>query len=185
MGLAIARAAIAAGHSATLITTIRNSEFGIRNSELKIVCVESAAEMFEAVKKHFPRCDCLVMAAAVADYAPEKKSKIKIKKFKRVLSLKLKPTVDILAWAGKNKRKNQHVCGFSLDDRNLRANAEKKLREKEIDMIIANPPAVIGSPRCRLWVKEVGGKWLPMAETMKRTAAARLIRIIEQSTQAE
>ena len=47
---------------------------------VEIVRVESAAEMFEAVKQHFPQCDCLIMAAAVADYTPAHPAKTKLKK---------------------------------------------------------------------------------------------------------
>ena len=59
------------------------------------------------VKKFFNKCNCLIMAAAVSDYKPVKKSKVKIKKSKRDLVIKLKPTVDILGWAGKQKVRRQ------------------------------------------------------------------------------
>src|SRR4030042_2968045 len=106
MGYALALAATKAGHKVTLISA----------SDLQppvgvdFVGVDSAAEMFAAVKKSFAKCDCLIMAAAVSDYTPIKKSKTKIKKSNRNLIIKLKPTVDILKWAGKSKKKNQIVA---------------------------------------------------------------------------
>ncbi|MHC4329100.1 MAG: phosphopantothenoylcysteine decarboxylase domain-containing protein, partial [Planctomycetota bacterium] len=66
--------------------------------------VESTHEMFEAVKKYFTRCDCLIMAAAVADYTPVHPAKTKTKKSERHLTIRLKPTPDILKWAGKHKK---------------------------------------------------------------------------------
>ena len=132
MGYALAEAAIEAGHKVTLVTTM--SERKIPDG-VKAVSVISAANMFEAVKKYFKQCDCLIMAAAVADYTPVKISKTKIKKEKLKISLELEPTVDILKWAGKEKNK-KILVGFALEDKNLRANAEKKLIEKNLDMII-------------------------------------------------
>ncbi|MBN2180881.1 MAG: phosphopantothenoylcysteine decarboxylase, partial [Sedimentisphaerales bacterium] len=138
MGIALADAARKAGHKVTLITapSSQNVPDGVR-----IIRVETAAQMFIAVKKHFDKCDCLIMAAAVADYTPCRKSKVKIKKASSDLTIRLKPTVDILRWAGKHKKvkskkekgKKRIVVGFALEDKNLRKNAEKKLQEKNID----------------------------------------------------
>ena len=101
MGYALARGGLSAGHKVTLITaaTSQKSPAGA-----KIIKVENAAEMFEAVKKYFSGCDCLIMAAAVADYTPVKPVKNKIKKSGKAISIKLKPTVDILKWAAINKK---------------------------------------------------------------------------------
>src|SRR5512136_2309382 len=101
MGYALARAALRAGHKVTLITapTALKPPTGA-----KVIAVQSAAEMFQAVKKHFPRCDCLIMAAAVADYTPAHPAKTKLKKQAAKLTLELKPTPDILKWAGRRKR---------------------------------------------------------------------------------
>jgi phosphopantothenoylcysteine synthetase/decarboxylase len=98
------------------------------------------------------------MAAAVTDYTPVKKEKAKRKKEKGALTLKLKPTADILAWAGRH-RKKQFVVGFALEDRNLKANAEKKLRSKNADMIIANTPAAIGGESSRVYLKTPQTSW--------------------------
>lgn len=169
MGYALARAAIKAGHKTTLITTVKNSE-------LKIVEVETADQMFKAVKKHFKKCDCLIMAAAVSDYTPAEKSKVKIKKSKKDLAIKLKPTVDILQWAGKNKAKGQIVVGFALEDRNLRKNAEKKLKDKNLDMVIANNLTVIGAESAAVHIKTAGSKWIEIPAASKRKIAKEIIR---------
>jgi phosphopantothenoylcysteine decarboxylase/phosphopantothenate--cysteine ligase len=177
MGYALALAAIKAGHKVTLISA----------SDLQppvgvdFVGVDSAAEMFAAVKKSFAKCDCLIMAAAVADYTPVKKSKIKIKKSKKNLIIRLKPTTDILNWAGKHKGKNQIVVGFALEDRNLRKNAEKKLQSKNLDMIIANPLSAIGAEKSTIQVKCKTGKWIVLPRTDKPVTAEKIIRLIEIS----
>ncbi len=205
MGLALTRAALKAGHKVTLITTIKNSKLkpvpsqveGTQNSKLRIVPVETAAEMFKAVKKHFPRCDCLIMAAAVSDYNPIRTSKTKIKSGKRELTIKLKPTVDILKWAGKHKnlklktqtrpepgrgnsklqRRRRFVVGFALEDKNLRANAEKKLKEKSLDMIIANTPAAIGDEKTAIQIKTPSSKWLKIPQSSKEAIAQKIISL--------
>ena len=123
MGLALAKAAKKAGHKVTLISAVKDLKF-------KAINVETAEQMFDAVKKYFNKCNCLIMAAAVSDYKPQKISKTKIKRTDKNLIIKLKPTIDILKWAGKNKKKNQIVVGFALEDKNLRKNAERKLKDK-------------------------------------------------------
>jgi phosphopantothenoylcysteine decarboxylase/phosphopantothenate--cysteine ligase len=181
MGFALAQAARKAGHIVTLITTVTNQKFKIHNSKLKTAEVETAEQMFKAVKKHFSRCDCLIMAAAVADYTPIKKSKIKIKKSKKDLAIKLKPTIDILKWVGKHKKKNQTIVGFALEDKNLRANAEKKLKDKNLDMIIANTPATVGTEKSSVQIKTPSHKWLKFPHATKITIAKKIVDLLNSN----
>jgi phosphopantothenoylcysteine synthetase/decarboxylase len=178
MGYALARAALKAGHKVTLITTVGNSKLKTQNSKFKTVDVETAEQMFKAVKRYFSKCDCLIMAAAVADYTPVKKSKIKIKKSNKDLTIRLKPTVDILKWAGKNKKAGQIVIGFALEDRDLRKNAEKKLKDKNLDMVIANNLAAIGAENAAVHVKTAGGKWIKTPTLDKTAIAAGIIHLV-------
>jgi len=180
MGYALTRAAVKAGHKVTLISA----------SDLQppvgvdFVGVDSAAEMFEAVKKHFPRCDCLIMAAAVSDYAPLKQAKSKIKKTNKSLTIKLKPTVDILKWAGKNKKKNQIVVGFALEDKAIRTRAEKKLKEKNLDMIVANTPAAIGADKSTVQTKTPCSPWSKIENASKTMIARRIIQRLEKFSES-
>ncbi|MBA7472565.1 Cysteine/Cysteine sulfinic acid decarboxylase [subsurface metagenome] len=174
MGYALASAAIKAGHKTTLISAADlQPTIGV-----EFVGVDSAAEMFAAVKKFFAKCDCLIMAAAVSDYTPVKKSKIKIKKSKRNLVIRLKPTVDILGWTQKHKKEKQIVVGFALEDKNLRRNAEKKLKEKNLDMIIANPPAAIGAEKSSVHIKTPDHKWLKLPHATKTTVAKKIVDLL-------
>ena len=129
MGYALADAAIKAGHKVTLISASDlQPPLGI-----DFIGVETTEQMFKAVKKFYPKCDCLIMAAAVSDFTVVKKSKTKIKKSKNIFVLKLKPTPDILKWAGVQKLKTENsklktkvLVGFALEDKNLKVMMKRK-----------------------------------------------------------
>ena len=176
MGYALARAALKAGHKATLITTPVDRQ---PPKEAKIVKVETTAQMFKAVQQQFSRCDCLIMTAAVADYTPVKQAKSKIKKTNKSLTIKLKHTVDILKWAGNNKRNGQVVIGFALEDKDIKANAESKLLEKKLDIVVANKPGAIGSSRSTVYIKSVDKPWVEIVDKSKTVTARRIIAMAE------
>jgi len=193
MGYALARAALKAGHNVTLITGSVTRDPGpvIRGStdkgQIKVINVETAAQMFNAVRRYFPRCDCLIMAAAVSDYTPAHPAKTKIKKSGKSLTIKLKPTADILKWARTHKtgsRSTGHgariVVGFALEDKNLRQNAERKLKEKNLDMIIANTPAAIGADKTTTHIRTPGRNWLKLLKANKTTIAKKIISLVEE-----
>ena len=175
MGYALAWAALDAGHRVTLITAPTNMEVP---KGVKTIKVQTSAEMFETVKGCFDKCDCLIMAAAVSDYRPVRRSKTKIKKEKAELTIRLKPTKDILKWAGCN-RKHQKVIGFALEDKALRKNAERKLKEKNLDMIVANSTAAIGAKKSQVQIKAAGSKWIILPVATKRTTAKKIINLIK------
>jgi phosphopantothenoylcysteine decarboxylase / phosphopantothenate---cysteine ligase len=178
MGYELARSALLAGNNVILVTAPVNLN---PPKGADVVEIKSARDMFEAVKDKFGGCDCLIMTAAVSDYTPVKPARHKMKKSPGVVTLKLKPTQDILKWAGTHKKQNQVVVGFALEDRDIKSSAERKMREKNLDMIIANTPVTIGSEWCEVWVKKTGEKWRGIPEMSKKQAAGRLIRMIEQT----
>jgi phosphopantothenoylcysteine decarboxylase/phosphopantothenate--cysteine ligase len=106
----------------------------------RYITIETTSQLRTAVKKEFAKADCLIMAAAPADYQPEKKQLSKIKKSDKELTLPLKPTVDILKDIASVRRKKQVVVGFALETDDAIANARKKLKEKKLDMIVVNTP---------------------------------------------
>ncbi len=184
MGCALAHAAIKAGHKVTLITAATTQR---PPEAAKVVKVETTIQMFEAVKKHFGRCDCLIMAAAVADYTALSPAKTKLKKSDQVLTVKLKPTPDILKWAGKNKQvkskkgkgKRRILVGFALEDNAVRCRAEKKLIEKKIDMIVANSPAAIGADKSNVQIKTVDSSWIKIENATKAATAKKIVCLAE------
>lgn len=176
MGYALAEAAFRAGHKVTLVSaSCLQPPVG-----MDFVGVESAEDMFDAVKKFFDRCDCLIMAAAVADYTPVRTAKTKLKKSDKYLTIKLKPTKDILRWAGRNKKKNQILVGFALEDTALRTHAEKKLREKNLDLIIANSTEAIGASDSAAQLKTRDGKWIRLGKAPKQKIAEKILTFIER-----
>ncbi len=183
MGISLARAALAAGHKATLILAPSSLR---PPAGAKVIEVTTADQMFQAVRRLLPSHDCLIMAAAVSDYTPARCSKTKIKKTGRPMTLRLVPTPDILKWAAtqiqnpKSKIQNVLLVGFALEDRAVRRRAEAKLQDKGLDMIIANSPAAIGASSSALQIKTRQGPWLELAPAAKSVSARRIIRLIEQ-----
>lgn len=135
MGYSIAKAAARECADVLLIST-ENFENNYEN--LKIINVKSADEMEEAALSNYANADVFIMAAAVADYKPEIKSKEKIKKEKNTkLCMNLIKNPDILSGLGKLK-KNQFLVGFAAETNNLISNGANKLKNKNLDMLIAN-----------------------------------------------
>ena len=143
MGFALARVFAENGAHVELVTGPVNEH--IDHPRVHIEKVISAKEMLEAVKKRADNAEIIVMAAAVADYAPEKAEKAKIKKKTDQLSLKLKPTTDILKTIGAAKKAQQILVGFALETDNELENAQKKLRTKNLDLIVLNSLNEAGS----------------------------------------
>lgn len=142
MGYAIAKNAMQRGANVTLITgpvSIEPPMF------VTVVSVESAKDMFEAVKEHAPQQDIIIKAAAVADYTPASVADQKIKKMDGESQIPLVRTTDILAWLGENRKPGQFLCGFSMETENMLENSRQKLQKKKADMIVANNLRVQGA----------------------------------------
>ncbi len=106
-------------------------------ASVEFVPVRSAAQMADAVFCRYDGSDVVVMAAAVADFTPEKVHGQKIKKQDGMQGIQLVATTDILRELG-NRKKNQFLVGFAAESERLRANAREKLRQKNLDLIVAN-----------------------------------------------
>lgn len=142
MGYAIANAASQRGAQVTLITgktELTPPRF------VNVVNVISAADMFEAVKENAKKQDIIIKAAAVADYTPKETSDEKIKKSDDDMCIRLKRTTDILKYLGEHRREGQYICGFSMETENMLENSKKKLKSKNIDMVVANNLKVEGA----------------------------------------
>lgn len=136
MGFAVAEAFAAAGSNVTLISGPVHLQKSHQN--IKLIQVQTAGEMFTECKKVFAGQDITVMTAAVADFTPVHPEKSKIKKSSEEMTVQLKPTDDILEHLGKIKKKHQILVGFALETDNERANAIKKLNNKNLDCIVLN-----------------------------------------------
>ena len=132
MGFALAKAAYLRGAEVTLVSGPSN-EFAY--SEIKRIDVRSAAQMKSIVARELKLNDVLIMAAAVADFKPNRVSSRKIKKSTQFKEIKLTGTQDILSSLNDDNKK---VIGFALETDNELANAKRKLKEKKLDMIVLN-----------------------------------------------
>jgi phosphopantothenoylcysteine decarboxylase/phosphopantothenate--cysteine ligase len=133
-GYAVASEALALGATVTIVSTVQLPT----PPGAALVTVETAAEMQSAVEQLAPTADVVVMAAAVADFRPKVAEAGKIKKDGGVPEIVLEPTPDILGALGANKRPGQILVGFAAETSDLVANAELKLRRKNLDLIVAN-----------------------------------------------
>src|SRR5208283_2079313 len=98
---------------------------------------QTAAQMFEAVKKHLAESTIIIKAAAVADYHRADAPQHKVKKTAARMSVELDPTVDILADLGRNKG-DRLLIGFAAETENLIGEARRKLESKNCDMVVGN-----------------------------------------------
>ncbi len=135
MGFALARAAMLRGAEVTVIAAHTEAEPPMF---VKIVRVNSAEEMFNAVRSRIDEFHIIIKAAAVADYTPITTADSKIKKSDGDMSIQLKRTVDILKYIGEHKRERQVICGFSMETDNVIENSRRKLTSKGCHMICAN-----------------------------------------------
>lgn len=141
MGYALVRSAVKFGCEVVLIS----GPVGLPRIEgALMVPVVSAIEMKEAVNIHYTTSDAVIMAAAVADYRPRSSYRQKLKKGKEEILLSLVKNPDILGELGE-KKGDKILIGFSAETENIIDNACKKLKSKNLDLIIAND---ISAPDC-------------------------------------
>ena len=145
MGVELAKMAAYRGAKVTLV--IGPSDVFVPDFITRID-IESAKDMYDEIMKISDSQDIIIKAAAVADYTPAKYSDEKIKKKDTDLSIELSRTEDILKELGKRRADNpkkQFLCGFSMETENMEANSKKKLKSKNVDMIVANNVKVAGA----------------------------------------
>ncbi|NLF49512.1 MAG: bifunctional phosphopantothenoylcysteine decarboxylase/phosphopantothenate--cysteine ligase CoaBC [Leptolinea sp.] len=137
-GYALAQAALDLGADVTLISTTRQLPVP---AGARLIEVISAQDMLEAVNQSIAGTDLLIMAAAVADFRPFKVSGQKIKKESGLPVINLEKTVDILKEVAKKREQTgfpRRVIGFAAESESLITNAQKKVKQKQLDLIAAN-----------------------------------------------
>lgn len=175
MGVAIARAAWRRGADVKLIAG--HVDVPIPR-ELTTVATSTVQEMAKSVAAALPSADVLIMAAAPADFRPESKAPQKIKKGKSAPRIALTETEDILkSTIGKRKEKSL-IVGFALETNDGVANARKKLKSKDLDMVVLNNAnekgAGFGVDTNRVTVIARDGKEEPI-ELMSKTDLAEIL----------
>jgi phosphopantothenoylcysteine synthetase/decarboxylase len=181
MGYAIAEAALDAGCDVILISGPVNLP-PPRNS--KFISVSTGDEMYDAVHQYAHSSDICVLCAAVADYKPAEVSPVKIKKSAAQVSLKLIPTRDILDSLGRQQNRKFLLVGFAAETDHLEANAAKKLREKNCDIIIANDAHIgMESDENELLILFCDGETKRISRAPKTFLARELVKFFLNSQQ--
>ncbi|MDR2215775.1 MAG: bifunctional phosphopantothenoylcysteine decarboxylase/phosphopantothenate--cysteine ligase CoaBC [Nevskiaceae bacterium] len=134
MGYAVAQAARDRGAEVVLVSGPVNlcAPPGVRR-----VCVESAAQMYDAVMREVDDADIFIATAAVADYRPAAPANIKIKKVNDCLEVRMERTIDILAAVAQRERR-PYTVGFAAETNDIENHALAKLTKKNLDLIAAN-----------------------------------------------
>ncbi len=135
MGYALAKAAMLRGAKVTLVSGPVSLTPPL---SVKVIPIVSAQDMYQAVTENFPQQDIVIKAAAVADYRPAVVSSEKVKKKEEQFLFPMERTRDILQYLGEHKRKDQYLCGFSMETEHMIGNSRVKLEKKHLDMIVAN-----------------------------------------------
>ena len=142
MGVAIAVAFAEAGAEVHLVAGPLQVSVPIYIKHYPVI---TAIEMQQQCQQIFPSTSISVLTAAVADFRPAMVNEQKVKKSGASLQLELIPNPDILAGLGKEKKSGQFLAGFALETENGKANATKKLENKNLDLIVLNQPDDSGS----------------------------------------
>jgi phosphopantothenoylcysteine decarboxylase / phosphopantothenate---cysteine ligase len=179
MGYAIADTALARKHDVTLISGPATIEPPQR---AELVSILTADDLYRAIRRSLRQCDVFVMCAAVSDYKPATTSARKLKKNKNGFALRLVPTRDILA--SLPKRRSYLVIGFAAETHDLKTNAQKKLRAKNCDAIVANDVSgrEIGmeSDENEVTIFFRGGEIRKISRAPKKNIARELVKIFEK-----
>ena len=177
MGFEIARAAVEAGHRATLIAGPVHLE---TPPGVERVDVVSALDMLAALEEHFPRADAIYMAAAVGDFRPRERLDGKWKKKEEggapaVLELVENP--DLLRTITRDKG-DRKVIAFALETADGERRAAAKLVRKNADWIVLNGASALNAPESSVTVFDADGALWSAEGCPKRETAARLIQLI-------
>ena len=185
MGWALAEAARDRGGDVTLIAGPTHL---LPPPQIAFVPITTSEELRKAVVARFPETDLLIMAAAVADFRPVRPSPHKISKSKGRITLALEPTTDILRELPA-RRSGQVVVGFAAETEGLVEGARRKLRAKNLDLIVANdvtePGAGFGTDTNRVTLIERGGRVENLPLMLKREVAHRVLDAVQRVTCGE
>jgi phosphopantothenoylcysteine decarboxylase/phosphopantothenate--cysteine ligase len=136
MGFAIAEECADAGAEVILVSG--PVALVTANPSIKLIRIQTAAQMYSECLNYFSSCDAAILSAAVADFSPVETLRLKVKREKADWNITFKPTKDIAAELGSIKSRNQLLVGFALETDNETENAKEKLKRKNFDFIVLN-----------------------------------------------
>ncbi len=171
MGYSIASAAIDRGAKVILISG-KSAIAAPKDAEY--IQTENTEQMHSAVMKNKDRADAIVMAAAVADYKPKNISQSKLKKSGKSINIHLEPTKDILSELGRSEN-GTFLVGFALETDDLIKNAKSKLKDKNLDLIVANDSSTINSDMAKVTLINRLGKMEDIKKATKNEVANKIL----------
>lgn len=176
MGWALAEAARDAGARVTLVAgpTGRTAPRGV-----PLISVVSARDMLAAARRAARHADVIIGTAAVADWRPERAARTKLKKGRATPIVRLVPNPDVLANLSRAARPGVQRVGFALETGRLIARAREKMRRKNLDLIVANPPSALGGARTRAHLLTPDGGARAFSGT-KRALARLILTTLEE-----
>jgi len=179
IGYTIAAACAGRGHKVILISGPTSLALP---AKVKFLRVTSALEMLRTVQSLFPKCDALIMTAAVSDYRPRRRIRGKMRRGERDVFLCLAPNPDILKRVRARKGKRV-VIGFALETENARKRALRKLIEKNLDYIVINSPESMESDKITCEIMGRDGKVkATLAKQPKQRLATEIVKLLEEKT---
>ena len=181
MGLALAEAAAERGARVTLVTA---AALVPRRPDIRVIPVETAAEMLEEVVSRLGDTRLVLMAAAVADYRPPAPAPTKLRRQDRPqLTLELVPTPDVLGTVLARRPPECRVVGFAAETEDFRARGRSKLARKGCDMLIANPVSgahsAMGGAQAEAVALFPDGREVEIPFAPKQQVAARILDLAE------
>ncbi len=179
MAYSLAKAGADLGAEVTLISG--PCDLDIPNNLKSFIKVESAEEMYQEVNKEFKNTDIFISCAAVADYTPKEYSTKKIKKADGDLFIELKRTKDILFEMGQQKEK-QFLVGFAAETNDIKENALKKLKKKNLDMIVANSALTMNSDMSSVEIIEKDETSIEVLNKTKTEIAYEILKQISKKS---
>lgn len=176
-GLEISKAAKRSGADVTIVAGYTDIPIP---SSFHTIRVTNTASMKTETLALLQKMDIIIMNAACSDFSPERKEKEKMKKGAGGITVSLKRTPDILSHI-KEKKKKQLIVGFSLDTKDKVASAKKKMKEKGVDIMVANTAPSIGGDQVEMLILTKQESAKHFKKMRKREAAQRIIDLIASS----
>jgi phosphopantothenoylcysteine decarboxylase/phosphopantothenate--cysteine ligase len=178
LGIELAREAACRGHEVTLLLGPVSQATRADVPLGRVLRFETTCELESLLETAFPACDLLIMAAAVCDHrlrGGPAAGKL-AREGERGLTLDLEPTPDLVARCALRRRPGQRIIAFALEEPDrLEVNARRKLRDKGVDALVANPLETMEAPRVRATLYHADGRVEPAPEMDKSAFAAWLL----------
>ena len=178
MGIALAAAALDAGHDVTLLLGPVSLD---PPAGVSVVPFVSCSDLADALSEHFPDTDVLMMAAAVGDFRPERIYPSKLHRRNGPITLRLYPTDDILAGIAARKHAGQTIVSFSVEDGSedqVQAKAREEMLAKGADFCVVNPPAAMASGESEACVLSERGVAVPWGRREKAQLAGEIVALL-------